>query len=159
MDGINYTFETSKIDSISSKTRKKKNKEKYCGYKIGVSTECDSDFLKSLAIGKAPNYDDFFFEDDGSLKSSCISDFTVARPISDHKIKLDFDLVSEQNMIFLNTSIEGFKVSPIFGKLYRVKFVVNLEPNDDELLFLNEAVKKDQLIVSILEPPQMAFEI
>lgn len=159
MDSINHTFDISKIESINSKTKKMKRRVKFLGYNIAVKTECDSSFLKELALGDAPNFDDFFFEEDGTLKSTFISEFLVSRSISDHKLIIDFDLVNEESMMFVKIDIEGFKITPVFGKLYSVKFTVHLDPNDDELLFLNQAVQKDQLKISIIEPPQLSFEM
>ncbi len=159
MDSINHTFDVSKIESINSKTKKVKRRVKFLGYNVAIKTECDSTFLKALTLGDAPDFDDFFFEEDGTLKSTFISEFLVSRSISEHKLLIDFDLVNEETMMFIKIDIEDFKITPVFGKLYSVKFTVLLEPDDEELLFLNQAVQKDQLKISIIEPPQLSFDM
>lgn len=160
MQNINHVFQAAKIENISSKSKKTPKREKFIGYTLKIKAECDSSFLKALSHGEPPDYDDFFFDENGTLKSTFISDFNISREISGHRLGIKIDSIDDEedkNMMFLNIDVSQFRLAPVFGKLYVIKFIINLEPADDELLFLNEAVKKDQLTISILEPPKYDF--
>lgn len=154
MQSINHTFEMASIENINSKRGKVGKTEKFFGYDIKVKAECKADFLKSLAHGDPPDFDAFFFEEDGTLKPSYVSNFTISRSIEDHKLLIDLDLVSENIMRFLKITIPEFKIMPVMGFEYLVRFNIRVETNEDELLFLNRAVQQEQVILSIEEPIQ-----
>ncbi len=157
MQNINHIFNIACIENINSKRSKKRSGkiEKFFGYEIKVKTECNSTFLRMLAHGELPDYDTFFFNEDGTLKASYVSSLTISRTIEDHRILIDLDLATENSMRFLHVVIPEFKILPVMGFEYLVRFTVRIKTTDDELLFLNQAVQQEQVIFSIEEPPKI----
>jgi len=159
MQNINQKFEVANIENINSK-RGKGKAEKFFGYDIKVKTECTEDFLKLLAHGIPPDYNAFFFDDDGSLKPSYVSSFTISRDIVEHRLLIDLDTATnDDTMRLMNISITDFKIIPVMGFEYLVRFTVRTQTNDDELLFLNRARQLDNVILTIEEPIQIGAEL
>lgn len=161
MHGVNYNFRTAKVEKLLQKVDRQGKTDKSLGYGINVTAECDSSFLNALAAGKAPDYDEFFFDEEGALKPTFINSFSISRKLPEHKLEIEFDSVSasEKKMLFINVEIKNITVTPLFGKQFKVKFLAQISPNDDEILFINHAVLKESLHVRIIEPPQIGLDL
>lgn len=158
MQNINHTFEVASLQGISSKKGKGKNKKKFFGYALRIKAECNATFLQLLAYDSPPNYDKFFFDSDGLLLASHVSALTLDRTLKHHKLLIELDELTEKEMRFLDIEINGFNVAPTLSYVYAINFSILLQTTDDELAFLNRAVKQDNISLSIEEPPQIGMD-
>lgn len=152
---INYKFQEAKIENLNLRTEKHGKTEKVTGLDIKIKTTVTSDFLKALSLDK-PDYDTFFFSaEDGAVKPHYIRELVFNRDLEDHKVLIDRDLVSKQEMRLINVKIKNFRAIPVFGKQWILTFTIQATPNDTELVFLSHAARETRCVVTIEQPAQV----
>lgn len=152
MQNIEHRFEIACITGIQSKKIKIGKSKELLAYDIKIKVECNETFLQSLSYGTPPEYNQFLFEDDGVLKADGISSFIIEREIREHLLLVDLDLAKPTMKLFNDIQFSDFKVKPIIGFEYLVIFSIRTQTNDDELLFLNEAAKQKEVVLTIKPP-------
>lgn len=144
-----------KIMKLTPKREKHGKTKRFLGYEINVAVEVDIDALKNLAIGDDIDYREFFFDEKGVVRASGISSLKIDREYEEHLVRINYDnAITDQGIYFRPTKIKKFSAVPVFGFLVKLSFQIQHQPDDEELVFLNHALVKDVVRLSIEQPSQ-----
>lgn len=144
------------ITNLNPRPEKHGKTEKALAYDINFKiVEVDCEVLQQLSVDEKMDYQGFFYDDKGAVKASGIGKLVFGREYEEHYIRIDFELaVTEKFIRFKPNKIRNFVAEPTFGKKMNLTFQAQLNPSDEDLVFLNHALTKDKVLLTIEGPSQ-----
>lgn len=146
------------ITNLNPRPENKGKKEKELAYDINVKMEISIGILDKLAVNEKLNYSEFFFDKKGEVRHTGIESLVFNREFDEHWLIVDMDLVTEQRETFGPLKLKKFKATPVFGHRVILTFQAQCKPRDEELVFINKALIKQEVLISTRVPDQIDLE-
>lgn len=142
------------VTNVNIRVEKHGPDEKRAGVDIDFNMVVPAKWLNKLGVDSKIDWAGELFEKNGEIKESGVERLTFSRTYEEHGLIIQMDNVSKDQIEMDDITIKKISAKPEFGKKMKVHLQAQCHPSDDAFLFIRDALEKDQILLSVKEPPQ-----